>query len=309
MTKEAFNTIITTNFDDLIQDALIYRGLKRALVITHQDLSKFIERNSTPLIVKIHGDAHLHPFNSTSTTKEIPIELKESIKQLSNNIKMVFIGYSGNDESIANLLEYCDRVNYVYWLNDKAPTVDVELSNWWKNTPNKVFVKEFDFDKIMLGIKDKFDLKEPNFQYRANELKDAYDKFKLAQNKILAEDENKTDYDYLLLGINYNVEGKYGEAIKLYKKAIDINPKCDSAYYNMGNSYVKIEKYEEAIESYKKAIDVNPKNYTRYINLFELRLTQTQAFDRELEDKFIELFSNQKEILIEYKMLKILDFL
>ena len=39
MQNSAFNTVITTNFDDLIQDALIYSGEKRARVITHQDLA------------------------------------------------------------------------------------------------------------------------------------------------------------------------------------------------------------------------------------------------------------------------------
>ncbi|MDQ7085690.1 MAG: SIR2 family protein [Sulfurovum sp.] len=126
--EELFNTIVTTNFDNLIQDALIYSGEKRALVITHQDLAKFIKRDNTPLISKIHGDAHLHPFNSAGDTQTIPQELKSAIQSLFTNAKVICIGYRGDDESIKDLLEGCNRIDQVYWLSSSEPN-NVSISN------------------------------------------------------------------------------------------------------------------------------------------------------------------------------------
>jgi len=338
--KPAFNTIITTNFDDLIQDALIYSGHKRALVITHQDLAKFVVRNNTPLISKIHGDAHMHPFNSSRNTKEIPSTLKDAIQGLLNNSKLIFIGYRGDDDSIFSLLSSCSRISQVYWLNSEPPS-DVKLSSWWKKLETKTWVDEYNFDKIMLAMRDKFELKEPDFKTRAIELENKYKASISQESEKLEEEKEKTAYDYLLLGNSFYYENKYDEAIKAYKEAIKINPQDDNAYheigisyasmekhdkaidayiaaikinpkdystyYNLGISYSNLKKYDKAIEVYKVSIKINPKYDSAYTNLFELQLIQNQLFEKEIETKYIELFKEKKEIFIKYEMLKILQ--
>ena len=228
MQKTSFNTVITTNFDNLIQDALIYSGKKRALVINHQDLAKFIERNNTPLITKIHGDSHMHPFNNKKETIEIPSELKDAIQGLFTNAKVIFIGYSGNDKSIANLLESCKRIDQVYWFGTNQPTT-TEIGTWWENTTCKTFVKERDFDIIMNLIKSKFDLDEPDFDTRAKKLKTSYGNYIDKEINELKEINKKTDINYMLLGNNYSKNKEYNKAIESYEKAIKINSEYSSA--------------------------------------------------------------------------------
>ena len=53
---------------------------------------------------------------------------------------------------------------------------------------------------------------------------------------------------------------KFDEAIKVYEKAIEINPKDSDAWYNKGVTLDSLHKPDEAIKSYNKAIEVNPKN-------------------------------------------------
>ena len=60
---------------------------------------------------------------------------------------------------------------------------------------------------------------------------------------------------------------QYKEAITAYKKAVDINPKKDSAYYNMGIAYGELKKYKEAITAFKKALEINKKKDTAYYNM------------------------------------------
>ncbi|ADG92621.1 hypothetical protein Arnit_0957 [Arcobacter nitrofigilis DSM 7299] len=219
MQKAQFNTVITTNFDNLIQDALIYSGNKRALVITHQDLAKFIERNNTPLITKIHGDAHMHPFNNSSDTKEIPEDLKIAIQGLFINAKVIFIGYKGNDESIANLLDGCKRIDQVYWFGSSQP-ITSKLKNWWETLSSKAYIKEREFDKIMSLIKDKFDLDKPDFKKRFEELESSYSKAEETETETLENIKVKSFIDYFILGNTYFEKYEYKKAINSYKKSI-----------------------------------------------------------------------------------------
>lgn len=60
------STVLTTNFDDLIADALYLYGERNArpLVVTHEALARYVRTNSPrPTVVKLHGDAHLDPKN------------------------------------------------------------------------------------------------------------------------------------------------------------------------------------------------------------------------------------------------------
>ncbi|MDK2065319.1 TPR end-of-group domain-containing protein [Aliarcobacter butzleri] len=273
MQKPQFNTIITTNFDNLIQDALIYSENKRALVITHQDLAKFIERNDTPLITKIHGDAHIHPFNNTSDTKEIPEDLKIAIQGLFINAKLIFIGYKGNDESIANLLEGCKRIDQVYWFGSNEP-IDTKLKKWWEELKSKTHIKERDFDKIMSLIRDKFKLEKPDFKKRFEELEECYNKAEQDETKNLEEIEDKTYIDYFILGNNYFYQKEYLKAIEAYENASRLNPKDEDIFTNWGIVLFSLSKiknndenlYNQSLVKYETASKLNPKNDSIFYN-------------------------------------------
>ncbi|MFX4235579.1 tetratricopeptide repeat protein [Aliarcobacter butzleri] len=297
MQKPQFNTIITTNFDNLIQDALIYSGNKRALVITHQDLAKFIERNDTPLITKIHGDAHIHPFNNTSDTKEIPEDLKIAIQGLFINAKLIFIGYRGNDESIANLLEGCKRIDQVYWFGSNKPT-NTKLKKWWEEQKSKTHIKERDFDKIMSLIRDKFKLEKPDFKKRFEELEECYNKAEQDETKNIENIENKTYIDYFILGNNYFHQKEYEKAIEAYKEAYKINPKDSDTLNNWGNALYDLAKakdnnedlYNQALIKYETASKLNPKDEDIFNNWGNALYDLAKAKD-DNEDLFNQAFS------------------
>ncbi|MEV9547166.1 tetratricopeptide repeat protein [Aliarcobacter butzleri] len=297
MQKPQFNTIITTNFDNLIQDALIYSGNKRALVITHQDLAKFIERNDTPLITKIHGDAHIHPFNNTSDTKEIPEDLKIAIQGLFINAKLIFIGYRGNDESIANLLEGCKRIDQVYWFGSNKPT-NTKLKKWWEEQKSKTHIKERDFDKIMSLIRDKFKLEKPDFKKRFEELEECYNKAEQDETKNIENIENKTYIDYFILGNNYFHQKEYEKAIEAYKEAYKINPKDSDTLNNWGNALYDLaiaknndeDLYNQSFSKYETASKLNPKDDSILNNWGNALYNLAKAKDNN-EDLYKEAFS------------------
>ena len=71
-------------------------------------------------------------------------------------------------------------------------------------------------------------------------------------------------------GNEWFAQGKYEEAAKAYKEAI--NKKSDEPIYhnNLGISFTKLEKYEEAIEVYKKMLEVQTGSYSANKSIGEL---------------------------------------
>ena len=61
--------------------------------------------------------------------------------------------------------------------------------------------------------------------------------------------------------------GKTIDAIKFFKKSIELNESYADPHYNLGHIYQSDDKYDEAITCYKNAIEINPKYYAAYNNL------------------------------------------
>lgn len=64
---------------------------------------------------------------------------------------------------------------------------------------------------------------------------------------------------HLGLGIGLSQEGRIEEAIREYKKALQLNPKVGEAYLNLSYAYLNLGRLEEAIDASKRAIVLQPK--------------------------------------------------
>ena len=306
MRKKAFNVVITTNFDDLIYDALLYSGQsKRARVISHHHLSQFIDRGDTPHIIKLHGDAHLHPANDSQNTQEIDPALAQSVQSLLNNSKLIVIGYSGGDESIAKLLSSVTRQATVYWCNQKPPT-GTKLESWWEKLPHKQHVEEFDFDKIMNIFGDTFALKTPDFASFANTLKSQYDASLSKETEEAIEDKDIEELNSL--SAQSWRAGEYDKALELATKAMELaiekygenHPSTATTYNNLGSAWDSKGEYDKAIEYYEKALKItlatlgenHPSTATTYNNI-------GSAWDSKGEyDKAIEYYEKDLKITL-----------
>jgi hypothetical protein len=96
-------TVLTTNFDDLIADALYLYGEQHArpLVVTDEALARYVRTNSPrPTVVKLHGDAHLNPKNLKPETREVHKSISDQLYPFLQDHALIFCGYGGNDVSI-----------------------------------------------------------------------------------------------------------------------------------------------------------------------------------------------------------------
>ncbi|GET40205.1 DUF5672 family protein [Microseira wollei] len=127
----------------------------------------------------------------------------------------------------------------------------------------------------------------------------------IAVKRQLQED-GEADYK---LGVAYQKEGKLGEAIASYQKAIQLPPHRVEAYNNLGNIYHKQGKLDSAIACYQKAIELRPNLAQLHYNLGIVREEKGEldwaiaCYQRaiQLQPKYAEAYNNLGSIYREQK--------
>lgn len=85
-----------------------------------------------------------------------------------------------------------------------------------------------------------------------------------------------------------NRQGRYKEAIKKFKKTIDLDSKHARALLYWGQSLIELYDYDNGIKKYKEALEINPKN--DYINY-------SIGFDLQVQGKFYESIDYLKKAI------------
>ena len=113
--------------------------------------------------------------------------------------------------------------------------------------------------------------------------------------RIIVLDDPLSPEEHLNLGVTYEKQGDFDNALKEYKTA---SKKLPLAYLYMGNVYFQKKEYEEAEVHYKKAIKKDPGNADAHNNLAWLYYTKRERLDEaeKLALKAIELNPSKKEI-------------
>jgi Tfp pilus assembly protein PilF len=185
------NLVLTTNFDDLVADALYIYTNKKPLNIPHESLIGFAKiRDFRPTIIKVHGDARLAPLNTEVEISNIDDKLKETLKTFFSDTALVFIGYGGNDKSILDTLSEIpikDLPNLIFWVNERIPENEFGV---WLRDHNAIWVNHLDFDELMLLVKFEFKLPLPQNDRFEKLINSIGEKFKALQNKIFMLSES-----------------------------------------------------------------------------------------------------------------------
>ncbi len=93
-------------------------------------------------------------------------------------------------------------------------------------------------------------------------------KFSLAEKKCLKLIKKiKPNYEvYNIYAVILFELNKYEDAIKYWKKTIELNPKYHFGYNNLGNVFLKQDKLVEALNCYENAIKIKSDYYEAYHN-------------------------------------------
>ncbi len=157
------DTIITTNYFSSLEEAQEEINVFNFDIFINEKDNNVVRNSTKPLYIKLHGDAESHNVTHvtndeinhkpyTSPTKELFIS---SIK----NRALIFIGYSGNDTMVTQIID--DNINFIksaYWI---APSEsDSPLVKILKDRKKYYFCSaRFDDFMIRWGISKLMDVK------------------------------------------------------------------------------------------------------------------------------------------------------
>ncbi len=85
-------------------------------------------------------------------------------------------------------------------------------------------------------------------------------------SKKFIDELSVEEKDYQILGLNYKAQGNYRECEKLYKSGLIKFPNSGVLYSELADLYVTDKKLNEALKNWKKGIEVDPNYPNNYYN-------------------------------------------
>src|SRR5208337_1684168 len=192
-----FNTIFTTNFDDLINEACYAFSSSsdmRPIVCAHDSSIRSLRITSKrPKIIKLHGDFLFDNVKNTLRELEtLEQNMLDKFKQYAPEFGLIVVGYSGNDRSIMDALGMLLKSdqNYphgIYWCVKKNTSINRNVTQLTRY-PKFRLIEIEGFDELFAEINENMDLSlqlEMSDPYKAlaNKLDD------LMKNTIQISDE------------------------------------------------------------------------------------------------------------------------
>lgn len=175
MAKSKHKAVVTTNFDSLIERALLYYTDHTPLTCTDETAAGAFDKDlSYPLIVKCHRDLHLHPHNGGLQTSTLHDNFGKALVSLLPGKVLIAVGYGGNDPSLMRFLEGLPKEQWpvaVYWCYWDEGGLPSQRILDWVAKHNGRLVAIPGFDQLMSGIKAEFGfdflVEEMQFQHVA----------------------------------------------------------------------------------------------------------------------------------------------
>jgi tetratricopeptide (TPR) repeat protein len=272
-----FNVILTTNFDDLVADALYLFTASRPLVIPHAALAGFMRPDfERPLVVKLHGDHQLEPLNTKEELAALNASVCERLQSLLQQRGLIVMGYAGNDNSVMDALEALPDDTLgpgVWWVARSAPNDRVLR---WLRARKGCWVESADFDQLMLLVQQHFDLQHPelarwerlqtNYFEALSSLRAAVERLPESEPSAPALKEASAqsvqripDWWQVELRARPLKESDPDAADAIYRDGLERIPNSAELLGNYANFLTDIRKDHDGAEDlYRRAIEIDP---------------------------------------------------
>lgn len=298
--KKVFNTVFTTNFDDLLNEACyLFSNEVRPIVCAHDSSINSIRITSErPKLIKLHGDFLFDNIKNTIRELEtLEQNTQAKFKQYAAEFGFIVVGYSGNDRSIMdtfNTLLRFDQYfpNGIYWCIKKGNKITDKV-DLLTRFPKFRIVEIEGFDEFFADIHNDLDLQlQP-------EMSDPYgslvNRLNSLINKIKIPEEQKTH------SVIKNDINKLGE--KIYNITKDNNLKLDIGssimenlpipYGLLSNINTRQGNYKNALIFRLKQLELNP-SIDAFKEAFSLLI---KSNDFKYIERLMTLYRDSKEII------------
>lgn len=322
--EDYVRTVFTTNFDDLLNEALMMYHFKPARILAHSFLSSYVDfRGKHPNIIKLHGDYMFQNMrNDDDQINRNPNQLADKLLEaLCNQFDMVVLGYNGADYSIMRELENakrnCKEPYNLIWCDRKEPeNLHWRVKSLLQNYENSYYVKIESFDVLMVEMELNLPLPEMRFDERAKQMQEDLTKFKANVQAEIEKANSLSKEQKEAFRKRNNYWKKLGEASKsqdyeekdrLFQEAIAINPEGHEAYYNWGIALTNLARaksndaflYEQAIKKYEKATIIKPDKHEAFNNwgITLVTLARTKNNDEYLYKEAFEKYEKAVTVM------------
>ena len=191
--RQKFNVVWTTNFDDLIENAITALNYKSCQIVSPDNASSVQQFNSDiPTVVKLHGDFRYDPLQNTDEElQELEASLHTKFLDASTQKGLLVVGYSGSDKSVMTTLEKAlEKPNAfpkgLIWCIPKGlqPTNELEalLDKAHQQNNRSGFLEIDSFDYFLHEIYKTCELSNTQIDTIASERFEQRQVFRLSQN-------------------------------------------------------------------------------------------------------------------------------
>jgi tetratricopeptide (TPR) repeat protein len=105
LSETPHRVVVTTNFDNLVADALSIHSSRFPLVIGHDALAQYAAVElRRPLVAKIHGALGFSPKSQPDEISNLAAGWQVALKRILDRYTPIVIGYEGNDGSLMGFL-------------------------------------------------------------------------------------------------------------------------------------------------------------------------------------------------------------
>lgn len=327
--KNFFNTVFTTNFDDLLNEAFYRYSGERPIVCAHDSsISSITLTSIRPKIIKLHGDYLFDDIKSTlRETESLNDNMKEKFIEFSKDHGLIVVGYAGHDRSIMDILSMLlQKEDYfkhgIYWcVRDGDEEISDELHHLlWKDRVYYVRIKGF--DELMAVLNDQ--LNEGELPIDGDLLSSSRQKRlirDLTDNKYISKETNnhdiiKRDINRLSKIVNKNIINDFWDIYSKQNLMNNDDPRRklqlrqftekEQSVVEEIRQYIENDEKEKALKAIDEA-DVDEKSKSKFaytiLNLKKDLLTENdpnkQGQIKELCDKIIELAPSREKSYIE----------
>lgn len=286
MASTPHKAAITTNFDNLVADALsIYTGAF-PLVCGHESLAGYIRAKlRRPLIAKIHRDLLLNPLSEPGHIEKLSDGWENALKLMFSNFTPIVIGYGGNDGSLMGFIRTLESIpGGIYWCHRPSDEPTAAINEVVERHRGR-FVQISGFDELMLRFAQKLSLQPPILELKRNHesrVENWERQLKALEAKLSEEDrirkvlrevrENRGPWDILAEGladvaglmlVNSRVNQKEdpAEREKIFRELEGIYDGKVWFWHAFADFlWHTRQKYQEADDCFRKALELDSDN-------------------------------------------------
>jgi tetratricopeptide (TPR) repeat protein len=298
MARNYINTVITTNFDDLVYNACTTFTEMRPVVYAYGGFASELQI-STPRakVLKLHGDyLYTSLKNTGQELSEQDPNMARQVRHILDEYGVIVIGYNGGDASIMETLEQIPKTNALYWCHYiKGEPLSGRAKQLLQDKEG--FLVEIDgFDSMMKEIgqiigfdgKQMIEAIEKRKTYIIDEIKKLDPEYSATILGEMAESlqeeetpEKERQRRDRAKALEHFSKGQaafrardFHTAELEFRKAIELNPMDIRAYNNLAALLLEQERTSEAEENIKAALNINPNDVVSHIGLGMTLLTQ-----------------------------------